>query len=118
MSLSLRKMSGILMEIYCCLPKPYLLLTCHNVASAFFGRLESVEVIPPGDGSTGLWEGRSYPARQPKRNPGLNPTGPALAKLCGHRGTLGLRGTWLVLPALGARHGPGAASARPGKGSS
>lgn len=69
MSLSLRKMSGILMEIYCCLPKPYLLLTCHNVASAFFGRLESVEVIPLGDGSTGLWEGRSYPARQPKRNP-------------------------------------------------
>lgn len=118
MSLSLRKMSGILMEIYCCLPKPYLLLTCHNVASAFFGRLESVEVIPLGDGSTGLWEGRSYPARQPKRNPGLNPAGPALAKPRGHRGTLGLRGTWLVLPALGVRHGPGAASARPGKGSS
>lgn len=48
MSLSLQKMSGILMEIYCCLPKPYLLLTCHNVASAFFRRLESVEVIPLG----------------------------------------------------------------------
>lgn len=36
MSLSLWKMSGISMEIYCCLPKPCLLLSCHNVASAFF----------------------------------------------------------------------------------
>lgn len=42
MSPSLRKMSGISMEIDCCLPKPHLLLTCHNVASAFFRRLERV----------------------------------------------------------------------------
>lgn len=79
-ALSLRKMSGILMEIYCCLPKPYLLLTCHNVASAFFRLLESVKLISPGNGSTGLCEGRSYRACQWKRNTGLNPAGPALAK--------------------------------------
>lgn len=79
MALSLRKISGILMEIYCCLPKPYLLLTCHNVASAFFRLLESVKLIPLGNGSTGPCEGRSYHACQWKRNTGLNPTGPALA---------------------------------------
>lgn len=118
MSLSLRKMSGILMEIYCCLPKPYLLLTCHNVASAFFGRLESVEVIPPGTALRGFGKGGAIPLVSQKGTPGLNPAGPALAKPRGHQGTLGLRGTWLVLPALGVRHGPGAASARPGKGSS
>lgn len=65
-----------------------------------------------GAGATGLWEGRSYPARQPKRNTGLNPAGPALGKPRGHRGTLGLRGMWLVLPTLGLRHGPGTSSAR------
>lgn len=36
------------MEIYCCLRKPYLLLTCHNVASAFFRLLESAKWSPQG----------------------------------------------------------------------
>lgn len=43
-------------------------------------------MIPPGNGSTGLWEGRSYPALQPKKGTGLNPAGPALAKPHGHWG--------------------------------
>lgn len=100
MALSLRKMSGILMEIYCCLPKPYLLLTCHNVASAFFRLLESVKLIPLGNGSTGLWEGRSYHACQWKRNTGLNPAGnPALATPPPKaKGSLGSSEMWLVLP--------------------
>lgn len=111
MSLSLRKMSGISMEIYCCLPKPHLLLTCHNVASAFFRRLERVEVIPPGNGSTGLWEGRSYPAHQPKRN-WAKSSRPCSGKTPGTRGTLGWRGMRLILSTLGF----GTASARPGEG--
>lgn len=61
----------------------------------FFRRLVSVEVIPPGDGSTGLGEGRS------QKGTGLNPAGPALAKTQGHWGTLGWRGMWLVLPHRG-----------------
>lgn len=67
MSLSLRKMSGISVEIYCCLLKLYLLLTCHNVASAFLQASGECGSDPTGNGSTGLWEGRSG-ARRPKRN--------------------------------------------------
>lgn len=105
MSLSLRKMSGISMEIYCCLPKPHLLLTCHNVASAFFRRLERVEVIPPGNGSTGLWEGRSYPARQPKRN-WAKSSRPCSGKTPRTLGTLGSRGMRLILSTLGLGTAP------------
>lgn len=101
MSLSLRKMSGISMEIYCCLPKPHLLLTCHNVASAFFRRLERVEVIPPGNGSTGLWEGRSYPAHQPKRN-WARSSRPCSGKTPGTLGTLGWRGWGWFYPRWGS----------------
>lgn len=42
------------MEIYCCLRKPYLLLTCHNVASAFFRLLESVKWSPQGTALQGF----------------------------------------------------------------
>lgn len=107
MSLSLRKMSGISMEICCCLPKPCLLLTCHNVASAFFRRLGRVEVIPPGNGSTGLLGREELPC---SKGTGLNLAGPALAKPQGHRGTRSLRGMWLILSTLGAQHGPGKGS--------
>lgn len=72
-------------------------------------RLERVEVIPPGNGSTGLWEGRSYSAHQPKKGTGLNPAGPALAKPQGHQKTLRSRGMWLILSTLGVQHGPSSA---------
>lgn len=62
-SLSLQKMSGILMEIYCCLPKPYLLLTCHNVASAFLQASGEC-----GSDPTGGWLYRAWGREEPKRN--------------------------------------------------
>lgn len=102
MSLSLRKMSGISMEIYCCLPKPYLLLTCHNVASAFFRRLERVEVDPTGEWlyrALGREELPCSPAK--KKGTGLIVAGLALAKPQGQRGTLSSRGMWFILSTLG-----------------
>lgn len=112
-ALSLRKMSGISTEIYCCLPKPYLLLTCHNVASAFFRLLESVKPTPQGNGSAGLCEvgrygssmGRSAgpkPAALLRQSPCRNPGEPRLARPEQHA----VRTVW---------HRPRASSAYSGK---
>lgn len=62
MSLSLRKMSGILMEIYCCLPKLYLLLTMPHCCFCF--------LQASGEGGSDPTQGWLYRAlgREPKRN--------------------------------------------------
>lgn len=111
-ALSLGNTAGISVGIYCCLPKPYLRLTCHNVASAFFGLLESVRPIPLGNGCTGLCEGRSYHACQWERNTGLSPAGPALANPHRRQGESWLEGD--VAP-FTVPHSPNASSACSGK---
>lgn len=113
MSLSLQKMSGILDGDLLLSPEAIFASNMPQCCFCFLQASGECGSDPTGGaGATGLWEGRSYPARQPKRNTGLNPAGPALGKPRGHRGTLGLRGMWLVLPTLGLRHGPGTSSAR------
>lgn len=92
------KVSGISMEIYCCLPKPeILLLTCHNVASAFLQT--SGETGPSGERLyRALWReklARVSTRKEPWAKPGRSCSGksPADAKA-----GLGSSEMGLVLP--------------------
>jgi len=94
---SLHNTSGISTEIYCCLPKPYLLLTCHNVASAFFRLLEGAKPSPTGERLYGtLWReklSRLSTRMERRAEPGAAPPRPRAATARARHGSFHPRGT-------------------------